>query len=72
MRSGKHDVLEDVGDTGGIAWRRREEHRKPVVVVGTLDVDVVCAGPLMLELEVRAFESFEGLTALDRVAADRA
>ena len=63
-------MLEDVRDPGGVAGGRRKEDGEAVVVVRALDMDVPRAGALMLELQVRAFEALERLTADDRVAAD--
>ncbi len=64
-------MLEDVGDPGGVAGRGGKENREAVVVVRTFNVDVARARGLVLELEVRALESFEGFAPGDRVAADR-
>ena len=72
LRAREDDVLEDVRDACRVHRRRGEADREAVVVVGAFDVDVPRAGLLMLELDVRGFEPFEGLSAGDRVAADGA
>ena len=60
-------MLEDVSDAGGVARRSGKENREAVVVVRTFNVDVARARGLVLELEVRALESFEGFPPGDRV-----
>ena len=70
LRPRQDDMLEDVRDSGRIRWRRGKENREPVVVVGSLDVDVACARALVLELEVVAFEPVERFASCDRVACD--
>ena len=71
LRAREDDVLQDVGDSGGVGWRRGKENREPVVVVRGLDVDVARPGGLVLQLEVSPVESLEGFAARDRVPADR-
>src|SRR2546429_189246 len=55
LRTREYDVLEDVSDAGGVARRSGKENREAVVVVGTFDMDVARPGPLVLQLEIRAF-----------------
>ncbi len=72
LRAGEDDVLEDVRNARGVVGRGREEDGETVVVVGAFDVDVSCAGSLVLELDVCAVQPGERLAAPDRVATDRA
>ena len=71
FRASEDDVLEDVRDPAGILRHSWKEDGEGVVVVGALDVNVPCAGVLVLQFQVRALEPFEPFSAKDRVSTDR-
>ena len=64
-------MLEDVGDAGRVLWNGWKAHRKPVVVIVALDVDVLGPGSLVYELDERALQPLQRLPPDDRITADR-